>query len=139
LAPDVTIAVDVPRRLIERGYRRRVTVKLELVLDCQDPDRLASFWAAALGYHRYGSAGPYRSLLPDDGDGPKLILQAVDEPKSAKNRMHLDLRVPNLEAEEARLAALGAVRTREELIEEHGSCWVVMADPEGNEFCICQP
>jgi predicted enzyme related to lactoylglutathione lyase len=116
-----------------------VTVKLELVLDCHDPDRLADFWSAALGYHRYGSAGNYRSLFPDEGDGPKLILQAVDEPKSAKNRMHLDIRVPGLEVEEARLAGLGATRASEEPIEEHGSRWVVMADPEGNEFCICQP
>jgi len=115
-------------------------MKLELVLDCEDPDRLAAFWSSALGYRRFGSAGNYRSIVPaEQGAGPKLILQRVDEPKSAKNRMHLDLRVPDIEVEASRLAELGATRTAGEPIEEHSSRWIVMADPEGNEFCICQP
>jgi predicted enzyme related to lactoylglutathione lyase len=117
-----------------------VTVRLEFVLDCEDPDRLADFWVAALGYRRFGSAGNYRSIVPPDGEpGPKLILQAVAEPRTAKNRMHLDMRVADIEAEAARLTALGATRTSEAAVAEHGSRWIVMADPEGNEFCVCQP
>jgi predicted enzyme related to lactoylglutathione lyase len=117
-----------------------VTTRLEFVLDCQEPDRMADFWVAALGYRRFGSAGNYRSIVPPEGEhGPKLIMQAVDEPKSAKNRMHLDLRVPDIEAEAVRLAGLGATRVSRAPVEEHTSRWIVMADPEGNEFCVCQP
>jgi predicted enzyme related to lactoylglutathione lyase len=117
-----------------------VAVRLEFVLDCENPDRLADFWAAALGYRRFGSAGNYRSIVPPDGEaGPKLILQRVDEPKSAKNRMHLDMRVPDIEAEAARLTEIGATRTSDAPVEEHTSSWIIMADPEGNEFCVCQP
>jgi predicted enzyme related to lactoylglutathione lyase len=122
------------------GYPHHVAMKLELVLDCEDPDRLATFWSSALGYRRFGSAGNYRSIVPaDEGSGPKLILQRVDERKSGKNRMHIDFRVPDIEVEAARLAVLGATRTSEEPIAEHSSRWIVMADPEGNEFCVCQP
>jgi predicted enzyme related to lactoylglutathione lyase len=116
-----------------------VNPTIDLVLDCTDADGLAGFWAAALGYRRFGEAGNYRSLVPAPGAaGPKLILQAVAEPRAAKNRMHLDLTVADIEAEAARLVALGARRSREEPIREHGTAWITMTDPEGNEFCICQ-
>jgi predicted enzyme related to lactoylglutathione lyase len=55
----------------------------------------------------------------------------------AKNRMHVDLHTPDIEAEAARLVELGATRLAPEPLEEHGSHWVLMADPEGNEFCVC--
>ena len=54
-----------------------------MVLDCRDPDRLSTFWSAALGYERFGSAGGYRSIVPAGGSGgPKMILQGVAEPRS---------------------------------------------------------
>ena len=108
-----------------------------LVLDCADPHRLAEFWAAALGYTNVGAAGAYVALYPPSGGGPKLLLQRVDEPKAAKNRMHLDIEAPDIEAEALRLAALGAQRVSDDTCSEHGSTWILMADPEGNEFCIC--
>jgi predicted enzyme related to lactoylglutathione lyase len=67
-----------------------------------------------------------------------VLLQRVPEPKQAKNRMHLDLWVPDIEAEARRLVALGARRQSAKPVEELGSRWIVMADPEGNEFCLCQ-
>jgi len=112
-------------------------VRLVFVLDCADPDRLAEFWAAALGYQRGGLHEPYVVLKPQDGDAPELLLQRVPEPKVAKNRMHLDMRIVDLGAEVARLEGLGARRLGDE-IEEDGFRWFVMADPEGNEFCLCQ-
>ena len=115
-----------------------MATRLELVLDCADPDRVASFWAAALGYERFGAAGPYRSLVDPDGGSPKLILQHVAEPKTVKNRLHLDLQVDDIEVEAARLVELGAVRLAPEAFSEHGTSWIVMADPEGNEFCVCR-
>ena len=108
-----------------------------LVLDCVDPERLAEFWADALGYVNVGSAGAYVALYPREGNGPKLLLQRVDEPKQSKNRMHLDIEVPNIRAEATRLSALGARPVSENPCSEHGSTWILMTDPEGNEFCIC--
>ena len=108
-----------------------------LVLDCADPERLAEFWAEALGYANVGSAGVYVALYPREGTGPKLLLQRVTEPKATKNRMHLDIEVPDIEAEADRLSGLGAQRVSDDTCSEHGSTWILMADPEGNEFCIC--
>jgi predicted enzyme related to lactoylglutathione lyase len=108
-----------------------------LVLDCRDPKRLAQFWAPALDYVNLGAAGEYVALFPNGRPGPKLLLQRVDEPKVAKNRMHLDIETPDIEAEANRLVALGATRISEGPCREHGSTWLVMSDPEGNEFCIC--
>jgi predicted enzyme related to lactoylglutathione lyase len=110
---------------------------LGLVLDCVDPKNLAAFWSAAIGYTTLGGAGNYVLLVDADGTQPKLLLQRVDEPKSAKNRMHFDIETPAVDEEVARLEALGAKRLVEDAIEEHGNRWVVMADPEGNEFCVC--
>ena len=108
-----------------------------LVLDCADPERLAEFWAETLGYTNVGSAGAYVALYPRQGTGPKLLLQRVAEPKATKNRMHLDIEVPDIEAEADRLSVLGAQRISDDTCSEHGSTWILMADPEGNEFCIC--
>src|SRR4051794_28094463 len=120
--------------------RLAMAPRIDLVLDCADADALARFWAAALGYRPFGVAGNYRSLVPDEGAaGPKLILQEVDEAKRGKNRMHLDITAADIEAEADRLVALGATRGLQEPISEHGTRWIVMADPEGNEFCICEP
>jgi predicted enzyme related to lactoylglutathione lyase len=110
---------------------------LGLVLDCDDPDKLAEFWSAAIGYATLGGAGNYVLLVDADGKQPKLLLQRVDEPKSGKNRMHFDIETPTVDHEVARLEALGARRIVDDAIEEHGNRWVVMADPEGNEFCVC--
>jgi predicted enzyme related to lactoylglutathione lyase len=108
-----------------------------LVLDCTNPDALARFWSEALGYTTLGGAGNYVMLVDADGIKPKLLLQAVPEPKAAKNRMHLDIDTPDVEAEVARLEALGARRLEADVRNEHGTNWVIMADPEGNEFCVC--
>jgi predicted enzyme related to lactoylglutathione lyase len=108
-----------------------------LVLDCTDPDRLAAFWSAALGYTTLGGAGSYVMLLDPSGQQPKLLLQRVPEAKTGKNRMHLDIETPAVEREVTRLEELGARRLETEPRAEHGTRWVIMADPEGNEFCVC--
>ena len=79
-----------------------------LVLDCADPERLADFWAPALGYVSLGTVGSYVALFPDGRLGPKLLLQKVAEPKAVKNRMHLDIEVADIHAEAERLVSLGA-------------------------------
>ena len=108
-----------------------------LVLDCADPETLAAFWAAALGYVTLGVAGSYVLLVAADRNQPKLLLQRVPEAKTVKNRMHLDIVTPDIHREAARLEALGARQVAREERSEHGSTWVLMEDAEGNEFGIC--
>ena len=114
-----------------------MSAELGLVLDCTDPEKLAEFWAPALGYLNLGTAGAYVALFPDGTPGPKLLLQRVDEPKAGKNRMHFDIEVPDINAEADRLVALGATKVIDSPLSEHGSTWLLMTDPEGNEFCVC--
>ncbi len=112
--------------------------QLAIVIDAADPDALRDFWMAATGYRPHGAAGPYRSAVPPSGEaGPKLVFQAVDDPQTtSKNRLHLDIVVgDDVEAEAQRLLGLGATAVTA-LIEEVGTSWIVMADPEGNEFCL---
>ena len=111
-------------------------MRLVFVLDCRDPDRLASFWSEAIGYRVSTSAEPYVVLVPANGHGPELVLQRVGEPKTTKNRMHLDIRTDELGSAVEHLEALGARRLQPGVTEEAGFRWVVMADPEGNEFCV---
>ena len=108
-----------------------------LVLDCADPDRLAEFWSAALGCTTLGGAGSYVLLVDQSGQQPKLLLQRVPEAKAGKNRMHLDIETPTVDDEVTRLEDRGARRLESEPSAEHGARWVIMADPEGNEFCVC--
>jgi predicted enzyme related to lactoylglutathione lyase len=118
----------------------RHDVVLAVVLDCSDLDQSATFWCGVLGYRAEPrSPGRYRQLLPADGNGVELLLQQVAERKVSKNRVHLDLRVPDLAAETARAVTLGARRITDDPIEEDGWIWHVLADPDGNEFCVLQP
>jgi hypothetical protein len=109
---------------------------ISLTLDCADPERLATFWMLALRYTRLGAVDNFVVLGPSDAAGPKLALQGVPEPRSPKNRMHLDIWVDDIEAEATRLESLGAKRLRDEPFAEHGLHWIQLADPEGNEFCV---
>ncbi len=114
-----------------------MTAQIGLVLDCRDPQALSSFWADALGYVEVGPAGSYVLLVDPEGVRPKLLLQGVPEDKAGKNRMHLDIDAVDIEAEAARLEALGAHRVAAEPLHEHGTNWILLSDPEGNEFCVC--
>ena len=106
-----------------------------IVLDANDPEAIAEFWCEALCYQRVDRLDQYVVLVPQEGaTGSVFLVQGVDERKQVKNRMHLDLHVPDPEAEAARLVALGATRLGDG---ELGDIrWITMADPEGNEFDI---
>ncbi|WP_202869962.1 VOC family protein [Kribbella caucasensis] len=94
----------------------------------------------ALGYVRPPTTGDrYLALVPADGAGIEILLQRVDDAKQGKNRLHLDLRTPDLTAEVTRVRALGATLLTEEPIKEHSWTWHILADPDANEFCILQP
>jgi catechol 2,3-dioxygenase-like lactoylglutathione lyase family enzyme len=113
---------------------------LVVVIDCGDLDRSAQFWTNVLGYVRCGGpGGPYQRLVPSDGQGVELLLQRVREVKSGKNRVHLDLRTAELNCEVERVVALGALPLTSEPVREEGWNWHILADPDGNEFCVLQP
>ena len=111
--------------------------ELQITFDCADPDRLADFWAAALGYVRHGTQGPYRSIVDPGHEHPEQVFQHVPEPKVGKARIHLDVYVDDIAAEVDRLSGLGATALEDGWFEEEGERWFVMRDPEGNEFCVC--
>ena len=107
-----------------------------VVVDCRNPAALARFWCAALGcsVHEHYEEG-VRIGAPDGGL-PMLDFLSVREPKAAKNRIHLDLRPTDTDqaGEVARLESLGARRV--DVGQGPEADWVVLADPEGNEFCV---
>lgn len=112
-----------------------------LVLDCTDPDQLADFWQAAIGFtRRTGDGNPYVTLSGSELRRPlnHLTLQRVPEPKTVKNRAHLDLFAGAVSAEVERLVGLGAtVLSRlPEGAEGPDLLMAAMADPEGHEFCV---
>ncbi|MFE0251088.1 VOC family protein [Streptomyces sp. NPDC059010] len=101
-----------------------------LIVDATDPERLAAFWSELLGRPVVGRTGPYVWLRRENGLG--LGFQQTCEPKTGKNRMHFDITSPDPAAEEQRVEALGGRR----LGQYDDGGFLVMADPEGNEFCI---
>ena len=114
--------------------------RLTYTLDCRDGQALSTFWAEVLGYSLFGPHGAYWSLIPPESlQEPWFVLQQVDEPKSGKNRMHVDIHVADLDAEAQRLEALGASRVSDVPVVMASYSWLVMSDPEGNEFCIVKP
>ncbi|SFP92408.1 VOC family protein [Actinomadura madurae] len=140
---------------------------VQITFDSADPAALSAFWAEVLGYRLQDPPGDFASwdealealgvpperrndasaVVDPEGSGPRLFFQRVPEGKRAKNRVHLDVRaapglegdarMAALEAEAARLVALGATRLdRHEPAPPLGFGHIVMADPEGNEFCL---
>ena len=111
--------------------------RVDLVLDCANPAKLADFWREALDYRDYYTDSSVSVLVPKEGIASPLVLQGVPEPKAGKNRMHLDIVVDDIEPEIARLQTLGAQRLDEGVQSLGDTLWVRMADPEDNEFCVC--
>ncbi len=120
----------------------RITV---LAIDARDVSRVAAFWAAALGWEAWPDPDEGGVSLTPPGStdssgvaGPSIDVMPVPEGKTGKNRLHLDLRADGTtQAEEVdRLLALGA--TRVDVGQRPEVSWVVLADPEGNEFCVLQ-
>jgi predicted enzyme related to lactoylglutathione lyase len=117
-----------------------MTLRIQcLVIDCHDPRAVAGFWEAALGWRRTHDNDEQVVLeppagSPEDGVSPDLLFVPVPDPTPGKNRLHLDLRPEDQDAEVERLIGLGA--TRASVGQSSDVSWVVLADPEGNEFCV---
>jgi predicted enzyme related to lactoylglutathione lyase len=110
-----------------------------IVLDSPDPAALAEFWTVASGWPIVFRADHGVAMAPPDRPGPRLELLKVDEPKLVKNRVHLDVAPgegDDQAAEVERLKALGATDVD---IGQGEQTWVVLADPDGNEFCVLTP
>jgi hypothetical protein len=110
-----------------------------VVVDCQDAGKLAAFWSAVLerpvdpgGSAFFATIGRGGPQVP----GPALMFLAVEEPKTVKNRLHLDLVAADWAGDLARLEQLGAERGAE--FREYGTHWVTFRDPEGNEFDVAE-
>jgi predicted enzyme related to lactoylglutathione lyase len=130
------VAAD-PARRQTTGMSVRVQ---SLSVDTTDPAKLAGFWSQALGWrHDDEHSDPDEIVLAQPGGSadsgllPFLLFIRVPEAKQVKNRLHLDLRPDDQAAEVARLEALGARRVS---VGQVDVTWVVMADPDGNEFCV---
>jgi predicted enzyme related to lactoylglutathione lyase len=111
-----------------------------VTVDCTDALKLAHFWAEVLGWNIYHDDDPEVLVAPEfppHRGGPTMLFIPVPEPRSAKNRVHVDLQPSDRTRDEEveRLIALGAT-----LVEDHrtgeGLGWVWLADPEGNDFCV---
>lgn len=108
-----------------------------ITVDCADALRVATFWSQALDKPlNPGGDAEAASIGGKQSDGQAWLFFRVPEPKTAKNRMHTDLKSDDRESDVARLVALGASVVAEH--EEWGTRWTVLQDPEGNEFCIVQ-
>ena len=112
-----------------------------VVMDCADPVALADFWQSAIGFTvRTGGGDPYVTLSGSELRRPlnHLTLQRVPEPKTVKNRTHIDLFAGDVAAEVDRLVALGATVTARLPEDASGSdlIFAELADPEGHEFCV---
>ena len=105
----------------------------QVVIDCEDFAALGRWWADALGWEIIGEDDDDMEIRNPSGAGPTLLFLKVPEKKSMKNRLHLDFVPDDQNAEVERLLALGATRAD---VGQNDESWVVLADPEGNEFCI---
>ena len=138
--------------------------QFQVTFDCAEPERVARFWCEVLGYvvppapEGFASWADYDGSLPPEeqgaafacvdptGVGPRLFFQRVPEGKIVKNRVHLDVRVgtglvgderfATLEAESARLIALGATHVLTQRADEYNESCITLQDIEGNEFCV---
>ena len=113
-----------------------------VVVDADDCERLARFWSEALGWRiTYESATEW-CIEPPEGSpevdvAPDILFVKVPDRKVVKNRLHFDLRPADQQAQVRRLLELGAIRA--DIGQPDDTTWVVMADPEGNEFCVLAP
>ncbi|GAB2690209.1 VOC family protein [Thalassiella azotivora] len=111
---------------------------MHLTVDCADASALARFWSQVLGYRVAQAAGVDFAMLEPPVGTPShgWLFFRVPEPKTAKNRFHVDLDADDLDAEVRRLVGLGAAVVHEK--DQWQTRWVTLTDPEGNEFCVVQ-
>ena len=105
----------------------------QTIVDARDPRTLGNWWRDALGWVVVDDDSEEFEIRPAADRLPGLLFVRVPEPKTSKNRLHLDFRPDDRDAEVERLLALGATRAD---VGQGEQSWIVLADPEGNEFCV---
>ena len=122
--------------------------EIQVTFDCSSPRAVGRFWCEVLGYEPVlpPAGDAWFAATDPSGNGPRLYFQRVPEDKTAKNRVHLDVRVATglegqdrvaaLEAEAARLVEFGAERVRLLVADDENEACLVIRDVEGNEFCL---
>jgi predicted enzyme related to lactoylglutathione lyase len=115
-----------------------------LTIDCHNPKLLGEFWAEVLSWQVTHESETEVVLEPPAGSplvnvAPDILFLKVPDKKVVKNRLHLDLRPDDRDAEVTRIKKLGAVEVEIGQSQDPNVTWVVLADPEGNEFCVLQP
>ncbi|MEZ5230148.1 MAG: VOC family protein [Acidimicrobiales bacterium] len=105
----------------------------QVIVDAEDPERLGRWWTAALGWVVVNDEPEEFEIRPTPNGLPGLLFVRATQTKASKNRLHLDFRPDDQAAEVARLLELGASRVD---IGQGDASWVVLTDPEGNEFCV---
>jgi predicted enzyme related to lactoylglutathione lyase len=108
----------------------------ELCVDCHDPRRLAAFWAQVLGWNIDDDDDDEIEVANPDGSVPTLLFITVPEGKAVKNRLHIDVTATDRSQDEEVERLLGLGATRADVGQGPDVTWVVLADPEGNEFCV---
>ncbi len=120
-----------------------MTLRIQCVcIDTHDPSQIATFWESALGWRRTYEQDDEVVLeppsgSPEDGVVPDVLFLRVPEGKAVKNRLHFDLRPDDQDAEVRRLIELGARQVS--VGQGSDASWIVLADPDGNEFCVLKP
>jgi predicted enzyme related to lactoylglutathione lyase len=126
-------AFDSTERRSSRSVRHVPAPLASVVVDCADPRALAPFWVQVTGYGVRTQDEGWVAIGPPAG-GVSIAFQQVPEPKVGKNRVHLDLLAEDVEAEARRIEALGGRRLWAST--DPADVFIVLADPEGNEFCV---
>ena len=123
------------------GYRGRVASRItELVLDARDPELLARFWCEVLGYVELDRDGDDIEIGPPGvgfgGPQPTIVFNRTDEPKAGKLRLHIDVNATDRDQADELERLLAAGARRADVGQTGDESWHVLADPEGNEFCL---
>ena len=119
---------------LPRSYAGGMTLFWEeVVVDSRDPLALGAWWIEALGWVEVDRGDDQVEIAPSPGAHPTVLFGLVEEEKMVKNRLHLDFVPDDQDAEVERLLRMGATRAD---VGQDDVPWVVLADPEGNEFCV---
>lgn len=133
---DLRLALRIQELADAQGADRApvTPARYDVAIDCTDAEAIRPFWRVGLGYVEVDSEGEIE-LVDPHGQGPRVWFQSMDIARTERNRIHLDVYVPTVDAEsrvQDVIAAGGDLLT-----DEHAPDWWVLADPEGNELCVC--
>lgn len=134
---DLQLAAQISELATAAGARVQpgTPAEYEVAIDCMDAGAIRDFWRVGLGYQEREDGDGDVSLIDPRGSGPTVWFQQMGTPRSDRNRLHLDVYVPTVEAKDRVAAIVTAGGTL--MTDEHAPAWWVLADVDGNELCVC--